>query len=124
VAGRRDPDAGAGTARRVPGSPEDAREDRRLQGRGGQGQPSEERRAGHNRRPAAAVDSAALARIIGHAGEQTGLVFEITIGRPDTNLREHGALINARMGLNTWAAFGGSDADGMVAGDVAMLDQR
>ncbi len=25
------------------------------------------------------------------------------------------------MGLNTWAAFAGTDADAMVAGDVAML---
>jgi hypothetical protein len=33
----------------------------------------------------------------------------------------HGALINARMGLNTWAAFAGTDQDAMVAGDVAML---
>jgi hypothetical protein len=73
---------------------------------------------------AAALDSAALARIIEHAGEQTGPVFKITIGRPDINLREHGALINARMGLNTWAAFAGSDADAMVAGDVAMLDHE
>jgi hypothetical protein len=72
----------------------------------------------------AALDSAALARIIGYAGEQTGPVFKITIGRPDINLREHGALINARMGLNTWAAFAGSDADAMVAGDVAMLDRE
>ena len=33
-----------------------------------------------------------------------------------------GATINARMGLNTWAAFYGNDADAVVAGDVAMLD--
>lgn len=72
----------------------------------------------------ATLDSAALSKTIGHAGEQTGSVFKITIGRPDINLREHGALINARMGLNTWAAFAGSDADAMVAGDVAMLDQE
>lgn len=72
----------------------------------------------------AALDHAALAAIIGHAGEQTGPVFKITIGRPDINLREHGALINARMGLNTWAAFAGSGADAMVAGDVAMLDHE
>jgi hypothetical protein len=72
----------------------------------------------------AALDHAALAAIIGHAGEQTGPVFKITIGRPDITLREHGALINARMGLNTWAAFAGSDADAMVAGDVAMLDHE
>jgi hypothetical protein len=35
--------------------------------------------------------------------------------------REHGAKINARMGLNTWAAFTGTNADAMVVGDVAML---
>ena len=32
-----------------------------------------------------------------------------------------GATINARMGLNTWAAFYGSDANAQIAGDVAML---
>lgn len=77
--------------------------------------------------PAAAagtLDSAALAGIIGYPGEQTGPVFKITIGRPDINLREHGAVINARMGLNTWAAFFGTDADAMVAGDVAMLEHE
>lgn len=69
-----------------------------------------------------ALDSAALTSIVGHPGEQTGPVFKITIGRPDISLREHGAVVNARMGLNTWAAFAGSDADAMVAGDVAMLE--
>jgi hypothetical protein len=68
------------------------------------------------------LDSAPLAKIIGQAGEQNGAVYKITIGRPDIDLREHGAKINARMGLNTWAAFAGSDADAMVAGDIAMLE--
>ena len=68
------------------------------------------------------IDGAALAKIIGTPGEQTGPVYKITIGRPDIDLREHGAPINARMGLNTWAAFVGTDADAMVAGDVAMLE--
>ena len=31
-----------------------------------------------------------------------------------------GAPINARMGLNTWAAFVGTDANAAIAGDVAM----
>ena len=65
---------------------------------------------------------AALAKTIGTQGEQSGPVYKITIGRPDIKLQEHGAPINARMGLNTWAAFAGTDADAMVAGDVAMLD--
>lgn len=70
------------------------------------------------------LDTAALARTVGHPGEQTGQVFKITIGRPDLNMREMGAAINARMGLNTWAAFYGSDADAVVAGDVAMLESE
>ena len=74
--------------------------------------------------PAVGVTGAAVAKIIGHEGEQSGPVYKITIGRPDVDLREHGAKINARMGLNTWAAFAGSDADAMVAGDVAMRESE
>jgi hypothetical protein len=71
---------------------------------------------------AAPFDAALLAKIVGHEGEQNGPVYKITIGRPDIDLREHGAVINSRMGLNTWAAFAGTPADAMVAGDVAMLE--
>jgi hypothetical protein len=67
-----------------------------------------------------ALDTASLAKIIGHEGERSGAVYKITIGRPDIPLKEMGAVINARMGLNTWAAFYGSDAEAVVAGDVAM----
>jgi hypothetical protein len=35
-----------------------------------------------------------------------------------------GATINARMGLNTWAAFAGSNDDAAVAGDIAMLESE
>jgi len=70
------------------------------------------------------LDSAALAKIVGYDGEQNGAVYKITIGRPDIPLKEMGAPINARMGLNTWAAFYGSDTDAVVAGDVAMLDSE
>jgi hypothetical protein len=73
---------------------------------------------------AAGVSGAPLAKIIGTPGEQSGPVYKITIGRPDIKLREHGADINARMGLNTWAAFAGTDTDAMVAGDVAMLQHE
>src|SRR5258705_1169969 len=70
------------------------------------------------------LDSAALAKIVGYDGEQNGAVYKITICRPDIPLAEMGASINARMGLNTWAAFYGSDADAVVAGDVAMLESE
>ena len=72
----------------------------------------------------APLDGAALAKIVGHAGEQNGPVYKITIGRPDIDLRAHGAVINARMGVNTWAAFAGTPAEAMVAGDVAMRESE
>jgi len=68
-----------------------------------------------------AIDGAALAKIVGTVGEQNGAVYKITIGRADLNVKEMGAVVNARMGLNTWAAFTGTSDDAIVAGDVAML---
>lgn len=70
---------------------------------------------------AGSIDTAKIARIVGHEGEQSGQVYKITVGRDDLKLKEMGAAINARMGLNTWAAFYGSDANAEIAGDVAML---
>jgi hypothetical protein len=70
------------------------------------------------------IDPAKLAKIVGHDGEQTGAVYKITIGRDDLGMKEHGATINARMGLNTWAAFVGAQEDAAIAGDVAMLESE
>jgi hypothetical protein len=71
-----------------------------------------------------ALDSAKLAKIVGHEGEQSGAVYKITVGRDDFAMKEHGATINARMGLNTWAAFVGTQEDAVVAGDIAMLENE
>ena len=49
-----------------------------------------------------------VARLVRYDGEQNGQVYKITVGRDDLNLTEMGAKINARMGLNAWAAFFGS----------------
>jgi hypothetical protein len=70
------------------------------------------------------LDTVRLSQIIGHGGEDNHGVYKITIGRPDIALNEMGAHINARMGLNTWAAFIGSDANAAVAGDIAMLESE
>jgi hypothetical protein len=74
--------------------------------------------------PTPALDTARLAQIVGTQGEQTGAVYKITIGRDDLKLTEMGAPINARMGLNTWAAFVGTDDKAAIAGDVAMLSSE
>jgi len=73
---------------------------------------------------AVTLDTAKIAKIVGHEGEQSGAVYKITVGRDDLNMKEHGAAINARMGLNTWAAFVGTDQDAAIAGDVAMLESE
>jgi hypothetical protein len=70
------------------------------------------------------MDVAKIARIAGHDGEQSGQVYKITVGRDDLKIREMGAVINSRMGLNTWAAFYGTDANAEIAGDIAMLDRE
>jgi hypothetical protein len=66
------------------------------------------------------MNTAKIAQLVGHEGEQSGQIYKITVGRDDLNLKDMGASVNARMGLNTWAAFYGSDANAEVAGDIAM----
>jgi len=70
------------------------------------------------------LDTDKIAKIVGHAGEQNGPVYKITLGRDDLTVEEMGATINARMGLNTWAAFVGTNDDAAVAGDIAMLESE
>jgi len=70
------------------------------------------------------IDTAKIAKIVGHEGELNGMVYKITIGRDDLKLKDMGATVNARMGLNTWAAFYGTDANAEIAGDVAMLSDE
>jgi len=68
-----------------------------------------------------AIDTAKIAQIAGHQGETNGAVYKITVGRDDLKLMEMGAPITSRMGLNTWAAFIGTNDNAAIAGDVAML---
>ena len=70
------------------------------------------------------IDTAEVAKIVGHEGEQAGAVYKITVGRADLKMKDHGAAVTARMGLNTWAAFTGTEEDAVVAGDIAMLESE
>src|SRR5690349_12931096 len=46
------------------------------------------------------MDTANIAKIVGHEGEQSGQVYKITVGRDDLHIKVMGAPMNARMGLN------------------------
>src|SRR5262245_58632223 len=71
-----------------------------------------------------ALNTAKLVEIVGAQGEQNGAVYKFTLGRSDLKVVEMGATINARMGLNTWAAFTGTNEKAAIAGDVAMLESE
>ena len=73
----------------------------------------------------AAINTAKLARSSGTQGEQNGAVYKITRRpRRSEGRRRWARPINARMGLNTWAAFTGTDEKAAIAGDVAMLESE
>jgi Domain of Unknown Function (DUF1259) len=71
-----------------------------------------------------ALDTAKIAQIVGYTGEPSGTVYKITVGRSDLAMKDHGATIHARMDLNTWAAFYGTQDDAVVARDIAMLEDE
>ena len=74
--------------------------------------------------PQNALNTGKLVDIVGAPGEQTGAVYKFTLPRNDLKVTEMGAAINARMGLNTWAAFTGTNEKAAIAGDVAMLESE
>lgn len=65
------------------------------------------------------LDPAKLDAALGLKGDFAAGVYKVTIGKR-TKLGSH-AMGNA-MGVNTWAAFAGSDADAVVDGDFAMYE--
>ncbi len=70
------------------------------------------------------LNTETLNQIVGAKGQQFGPVYKFTLGRTDLHVKDMGAVINVRMGLNTWAAFIGSDEKAGVAGDIAMLESE
>ena len=64
-----------------------------------------------------AISAAALDAIFGVKGETNNGMYKATIGREATM---HGAKAGKQMGVNTWAAFAGTDSNALVDGDFAM----
>jgi uncharacterized protein DUF1259 len=62
------------------------------------------------------LNPAPIAQIVGTKGELSKGVYKITIGRI---VGMNGHEMGGSMGVNSWAAFAGSDAHAVVAGDIA-----
>jgi hypothetical protein len=64
------------------------------------------------------ITAAALDSILGVKGQTNSGMYKATIGR---KAKMHGQTVTTQMGVNTWAAFAGTDANAFVDGDFAML---
>jgi hypothetical protein len=67
------------------------------------------------------ISAGPLEAALGLKGQSSQGMFKIVIGRPATM---HGIPVGKEMGVNTWAAFGGSDEAAVVDGDFAMLESE
>jgi len=67
------------------------------------------------------INAAPLNEIFGTQGESKDGMVKFTIGRP---AKMHGVTIDKDMGVNTWAAFAGSEDNAIVDGDFAVTEDE
>ena len=67
------------------------------------------------------LDPKKIEAILGVQGTLTSGVYRVVIGR---TAHMHGQAMASAMGVNTWAAFAGSDEKAVVDGDFAMLESE
>jgi hypothetical protein len=67
------------------------------------------------------INAAPLNEIFGTQGESKGGMVKFTFGRP---AKMHGVTLGNDMGVNTWAAFAGSDDNAIVDGDFAVTEDE
>lgn len=67
------------------------------------------------------LDPKPIEEILGTKGQMANGVYKVTIGRA-THMHDHE--VGNAMGVNTWAAFVGSDDTAVVDGDFAMLESE
>lgn len=62
-----------------------------------------------------------ISKVLGVKGDLKDGVYKVTIGR---KTKMHGFDMGSAMGVNTWAAFAGSDKEAIVDGDFSMLESE
>jgi len=67
------------------------------------------------------ITAGPLNEIFGMQGESKDGMVKFTIGRP---AKMHGVKIDKDMGVNTWAAFAGTDDNAVVDGDFAVTEDE
>lgn len=67
------------------------------------------------------LDAGQVGEILGTRGDLKDGVLRFTFGK---TTRMHGETVGGAMGVNTWAAFAGSDREAVVDGDFAMEEHE
>jgi Domain of Unknown Function (DUF1259) len=67
------------------------------------------------------ITAGSLNEIFGMQGASKDGMAKFTVGRP---AKMHGVAIDKEMGVNTWAAFAGSDNNAVVDGDFAVTEDE
>ena len=70
---------------------------------------------------ASSVSPAPIEEVFGTKSQSSNGMVKVVIGRKTTM---HGVEVGNEMGVNTWAAFAGSDQQAVVDGDFAMLESE
>src|SRR6478736_1322939 len=67
------------------------------------------------------IDGEAISQVFGQKGDAKDGMYKVTIGR---EVEMDGHKVGNTMGVNTWAAFAGTQDDALVVGDFAVLESE
>lgn len=67
------------------------------------------------------ISPAPLEAVFGSKGQTNNGMFKVVVGR---KANMHGVAVGNEMGVNTWAAFAGTDDEAVVDGDFAMRESE
>jgi hypothetical protein len=67
------------------------------------------------------IDGKAIDQLLGQSGQANAGMYKVVIGR---RAKHGGTVVGKEMGVNTWAAFAGSNENAFVDGDFAVLEDE
>ena len=73
---------------------------------------------------AQSLDTTRIDQALGRPGQKLGDVYKVGFPRSDLHVSVHGLAIKPGLALGSWAAFTGTDENGMVMGDLVLLEDE
>lgn len=67
------------------------------------------------------IDGKAIDQLLGQSGQPNAGMYKVVIGR---RAKHGGTVVGKEMGVNTWAAFAGTNESAFVDGDFAVLEDE